>query len=190
MRFRRKSRARLAPALAFANHDQVFALPYATSYKGNAERDARTMSDDQAELMTLKSSFATVLRAIRSKRNITQRQFADASSRTYLSKLEGGKSSITLDKLEQLSARLKLSPLTLLALTLSEDGCRPAKDLVNTLKFELETLEREGGLPGLISLQQATTLDSPLSLERGRAARLSKRPTTVSPSQTELAFPE
>jgi hypothetical protein len=54
MRFRRKSRSRLAPALAFANHDQVFALPYAASYKGNGERDARTMSDDQAELMTLK----------------------------------------------------------------------------------------------------------------------------------------
>ena len=84
--------------------------------------------------MTLKSSFATVLRAIRNKRNITQRQFADATSRTYLSKLEGGKSSITLDKLEQLSVRLELSPLTLLALTLSEDGGKPARELVNTLQ--------------------------------------------------------
>ncbi|MNJ58229.1 helix-turn-helix protein [compost metagenome] len=53
--------------------------------------------------MALKSSFAVVLRALRSKRNISQREFADTTSRTYLSKLESGKSSVTLDKLEQLS---------------------------------------------------------------------------------------
>jgi len=42
--------------------------------------------------MTLKASFASVLRALRSKRNITQRDFSDTTSRTYLSKLELGKS--------------------------------------------------------------------------------------------------
>lgn len=56
--------------------------------------------------MSLKSSFAVVLRALRSKRNISQRDFADTTSRTYLSKLEAGRSSVTLDKLEQLSERL------------------------------------------------------------------------------------
>lgn len=60
--------------------------------------------------MALKSSFAVVLRALRSKRNISQRDFSDTTSRTYLSKLEGGKSSISLDKLEQLSERLDLTP--------------------------------------------------------------------------------
>ncbi|PNA00053.1 MULTISPECIES: helix-turn-helix transcriptional regulator [unclassified Pseudomonas] len=138
--------------------------------------------------MTLKSSFATVLRAIRSKRSITQRQFADATSRTYLSKLESGKSSITLDKLEQLSARLELSPLTLLALTLSEDGCRPARDLVNTLKVELETLEREGGLPGLTSLQQGMSLPPSHTIEAARPARHHKRQPSTCPNQTELAL--
>lgn len=55
--------------------------------------------------MTLKASFVTVLRALRAKRNISQREFADTTSRTYLSRLEAGKSSITLDKLQQLSDR-------------------------------------------------------------------------------------
>ncbi len=54
--------------------------------------------------MSLKSSFATVLKTLRSKRNISQRNFGD-TSRTYLSKLEGGHCSITLDKLDQLSQR-------------------------------------------------------------------------------------
>ncbi|QXI25242.1 MULTISPECIES: helix-turn-helix domain-containing protein [Pseudomonas] len=138
--------------------------------------------------MTLKSSFATVLRASRCKRSIAQRQFADATSRTYLSKLESGKSNITLDKLEQLSARLELSPWTLLALTLSEGGCRPARYLVNTLKVELETLEREGGLPGLSSLQQSMSFHPSRPVEAAPPARLPKRQPSTCPNQTEHAL--
>lgn len=99
--------------------------------------------------MTLKASFASVLRALRSKRNITQREFADTTSRTYLSKLELGKSSITLDKLEQVSERLGLSPLTLLTLTLSEDTAQPVTDLISILRSQLAELHRNGGLSGL-----------------------------------------
>lgn len=99
--------------------------------------------------MTLKASFASVLRALRSKRNITQRDFADTTSRTYLSKLELGKSSITLDKLEQISSRLEMSPLTLLTLTLSEDTGRTPADLMSKLTEELAELQCDGGLLGL-----------------------------------------
>lgn len=99
--------------------------------------------------MTLKTSFASVLRALRSKRNISQRDFADTTSRTYLSKLELGKSSITLDKLEQISSRLELSPLTLLTLTLSQDTGRTPVELMSTLTEELAELQRDGGLLGL-----------------------------------------
>lgn len=99
--------------------------------------------------MPLKSSFANVLRALRNKRNISQRHFAERVSRTYLSKLEGGKCSITLDKLEQISQRLDLSPLTLLALTLSEDTDESISDLIIRLRKETLSLQQNGGLPGL-----------------------------------------
>lgn len=69
--------------------------------------------------MSLKAPFAVVLRTLRGVRNISQRDFGD-TSRTFLSKLEGARASITLDKLEQVSQRLDLSPLTLLTLTLQE----------------------------------------------------------------------
>ncbi|MBF8776266.1 MULTISPECIES: helix-turn-helix domain-containing protein [Pseudomonas putida group] len=101
--------------------------------------------------MSLKSSFAIVLRALRSKRNISQRDFGD-TSRTFLSKLEGGRSSITLDKLEQVSQRLELSPLTLLTLTLSEQTGKPATDLIEGLRSEIEDLERDEGVPGLVGV--------------------------------------
>lgn len=96
--------------------------------------------------MSLKSSFAIVLRALRSQRKITQRDFGD-TSRTFLSKLEGGKSSLTLDKLEQVSQRLEVSSLTLL--TLSLESGKSSAELIDDLRLEIESLERDGGLPRL-----------------------------------------
>lgn len=132
--------------------------------------------------MTLKASFAIVLRALRSKRNITQRDFADTTSRTYLSKLELGKSSITLDKLEQVSERLGLSPLTLLTLTLSEDTGQPATDLISKLSAELADLQRDGGLTGLRPMMIVAEEGHPPAFQRRSRAVI---PTSL---QTELAF--
>lgn len=134
--------------------------------------------------MTLKASFANVLRALRCKRNITQRDFADTTSRTYLSKLELGKSSITLDKLEQISSRLELSPLTLLTLTLSENTGRSALDLMSKMRAELDELQHDGGLPGLsITLEDSSTIQLP-GRRQPRAVKSGEQ-TSV---QTELAF--
>lgn len=136
--------------------------------------------------MTLKTSFASVLRALRSKRNITQRDFADTTSRTYLSKLELGKSSITLDKLEQVSERLGLSPLTLLTLTLSEDTGQPAKDLISKLSEEFADLQRDGGLTGLkFTLSVAQEAGARAVRRSPRGAREAVMPNSL---QTELAF--
>lgn len=128
--------------------------------------------------MTLKTSFATVLKAIRSKRNISQRDFGD-TSRTYLSKLEGARSSITLDKLEQVSQRLGLCPLTLMTLTLSAETGKPAIDLINHLRAEIEGLEHDGGLPGLEMAMQGITARTP------RKQQPTQRSTA---QQRELSF--
>ena len=136
--------------------------------------------------MTLKASFASVLRALRSKRNITQRDFADTTSRTYLSKLELGKSSITLDKLEQVSERLGLSPLTLMTLTLSEGTGEPANDLISKLNAELADLQRDGGLTGLkLTVNVALEIRTPATQRRPRTSRGAVLPTSL---QTELTF--
>ncbi|MER2298768.1 MAG: helix-turn-helix transcriptional regulator [Pseudomonas sp.] len=137
--------------------------------------------------MTLKSSFANVLRVLRSQRNITQRGFSDTTSRTYLSKLETGKSSITLDKLEQLSERLEMSPLTLVALTLSEDTGQTANELLIRTRNEIRALESEGRIPGL----QATLGDDsaanllPIRLRSPQAKMTQRAPGAL---QAELSF--
>lgn len=134
--------------------------------------------------MTLKTSFARVLRALRSKRNISQRDFADTTSRTYLSKLELGKSSITLDKFRQVSQRLDLSPLTLLTLTLSQDTGLTVSDLMSKLHEELADLQRGGGLPSLNTMLAQSTATA--------AARCSsvvaKRRSAQHSAQAEMTF--
>ncbi|MDD2064513.1 helix-turn-helix domain-containing protein [Pseudomonas sp. 25571] len=132
--------------------------------------------------MTLKASFASVLRALRCKRNITQRDFADTTNRTYLSKLELGKSSITLDKLEQVSERLGLSPLTL---TLSEDTAQPATDLISILRSELAELHRNGGLSGLKISVSGARESFP---SEGQRSPQGKSTGASNALQTELAF--
>lgn len=126
--------------------------------------------------MSLKSSFATVLRNMRSKRNISQRDFGD-TSRTYLSKLEGGRSSVTLDKLEQISQRLELSPLTLMALTICESTGQSAAELMANVCREISSLGGEQISPAL----EARCTDT-------RASRNKPRPSPAQALQTELCF--
>ncbi|QWA30534.1 helix-turn-helix transcriptional regulator [Pseudomonas sp. RC3H12] len=136
--------------------------------------------------MSLKTSFASVLKAVRQKRNVTQNDFADTASRTYLSKLELGKSSITLDKLEQLSRRLDLNPLTILALTLSEDSGEPAHALLLRVQAELAALQIDGITHGINEhTAQAKELGVLLRRKSHRASRLGAMP---SPLQTEMSF--
>ncbi|MFF7061394.1 helix-turn-helix domain-containing protein [Pseudomonas sp. NPDC008258] len=136
--------------------------------------------------MSLKSSFASVLRAVRSVRNLSQSGFGDVTSRTYLSKLETGKSSITLDKLDQLSERLELSPLTLLTLTLSESTGQPAQELIVKLRSELEDLQQSGGLSDL----RVPAWECPAARPKSLPAHKPRRPQSPPSSalQAELSF--
>lgn len=137
--------------------------------------------------MALKSSFAVVLRALRIKRHITQRDFADTTSRTYLSKLESGKSSVTLDKLAQLSERLELSPLALLALTVSEETGEPAVSLVARLDDEIRALAKDGGLPGLKALKAVPELPyRQASLRRAPGQPIGRLAKAAEAGQVEL----
>jgi len=62
----------------------------------------------------LKRAFGLALKQLRSERNLSQEDFSDISSRTYLSTLERGLKSPTLDKVDELASVLEVHPLTLL----------------------------------------------------------------------------
>ena len=92
--------------------------------------------------MTDKANFGRALKKLRLVRGLTQEDFSLVSSRTYISTLERGIKSPTLEKIELLAETLKVSPLTLLALTFTRDAdIDHAHELLNIVKEELTRLE-------------------------------------------------
>jgi len=66
--------------------------------------------------MKLREGFAAALRETRKHQELTQEDFSNVSSRTYLSTLERGIKSPTLDKLEEIASVIGIHPVTLVAI--------------------------------------------------------------------------
>jgi transcriptional regulator with XRE-family HTH domain len=94
--------------------------------------------------MELKQAFGLALRRFRVSKGLSQEDFAIVSSRTYLSSLERGLKSPTIDKVDDLSSRLGMHPLTILACTyLLQNEHLTVDELLTTIGQELSTC----GLP-------------------------------------------
>lgn len=91
--------------------------------------------------MDVQAAFAIALRRVRKSRNMTQEDFDQVSSRTYLSMLERGLKSPTLNKLEELAQAMQVHPLTLLLATYVEQNSDvPAEELVQLVLEEFRRL--------------------------------------------------
>lgn len=64
--------------------------------------------------MHINKAFGIALKKTRKENNKTQEDFGVVSSRTYVSTLERGLKSITIEKLEEIAAVLGVHPMTLL----------------------------------------------------------------------------
>ena len=64
--------------------------------------------------MNINEAFGSALKKARKSKNKTQEDFGIVSSRTYISSLERGLKSITIEKLEEISEVIGIHPLTLL----------------------------------------------------------------------------
>lgn len=93
--------------------------------------------------METKECFGKALRLVRLRRGLSQEAFAVVSSRTFISILERGKTSPTLEKLDELCSVLEIHPATLVALTyLSNeyDKEKAGRDLLQVISKELQQL--------------------------------------------------
>ena len=89
--------------------------------------------------MELQMAFGEALRRQRRAKRLSQEAFTTVSSRTYLSQLERGLKSPTLEKVEELATTMGVHPLTLLTECFSlKDGveidevfARITRDLAN-----------------------------------------------------------
>lgn len=94
--------------------------------------------------MELNTAFGQALRISRQAAGRTQEDFTRISSRTYISQLERGLKSPTLEKVEELSELLGVHPVTLVAATYLLKDQMSAGDLQSTLLQELKTLGLDG----------------------------------------------
>lgn len=90
--------------------------------------------------MDVRQALAHALRTIRMSRGLTQEDFSDVSSRTYLSSLERGLKSPTIDKMQALAEVLDVHPLTILALAYMALEGDTADDVLRKVKQELKTI--------------------------------------------------
>ncbi len=70
--------------------------------------------------MEIKAAFGQAFKQIRLFRKLTQEDFSDVSSRTYVSIIERGEKAVTIEKLEELATSLKVHPVTLLTLAYAQ----------------------------------------------------------------------
>lgn len=90
--------------------------------------------------MELNIAFGLALRQIRTSKNLTQEDFSTVSSRTYLSTLERGLKSPTLEKIEQLAGALDVHPLTILVATyVDKDNHNEVEELFQKIREELSS---------------------------------------------------
>lgn len=81
------------------------------------------------------------LRTIRKACGLSQEAFALISSRTYVSTLERGLKSPTLNKIDELAEVMEIHPLTLLVLAYAESGrLDECQKLMNRVTTELNRL--------------------------------------------------
>lgn len=91
--------------------------------------------------MNLRQSLAAAIRTVRKNKGLTQEDFGVVSSRTYLSSLERGLKSPTIDKLEEIAGVLDVHPATILLMAYAIQA-QPLDrdDLIETISEESRRL--------------------------------------------------
>ncbi len=143
--------------------------------------------------MSLRYSFAACLQLLRTRKGLFQEDIANVGgsvSQPYVSKLELGKSVVSLDTSYQIAAALKVEPITLLALTVASHDQKTAREMLLTSLAELDALE----------LADATLPTEPAELTRpgtdgarkkwDAVQDLKKRGFTQAQAAKELGIPE
>jgi transcriptional regulator with XRE-family HTH domain len=88
-----------------------------------------------------KNQFPAALKFARRSANLTQEAFALVSSRTYVSSIERGMKTPTLNKVDELAEVLGIHPLTLLTLAyIGKDRSKSAEELQDTVSLQLKRI--------------------------------------------------
>jgi transcriptional regulator with XRE-family HTH domain len=95
--------------------------------------------------MDIKKALGAALRKIRISRGLTQEDFSAVSSRTYLSTLERGVYSPTVEKLDAIASVLGVHPVTVIAVCYRDaDLGIDTQELLRRVEIELREIDGHG----------------------------------------------
>jgi transcriptional regulator with XRE-family HTH domain len=83
--------------------------------------------------MELSKAIGAALKEAREAKGLTQEDFVGVSGRSYLSEIERGLKSPTLEKLDQLAGRIGIHPLELLLACYVKQGAASREELLSVL---------------------------------------------------------
>lgn len=86
-----------------------------------------------------RTAYAAALQLLRTRRETSQRELADAVDPSYISRLEAGTRSVTLDVSHELAKALGVDPLALLTLAYAAQRGQTPKQVVDQLVKDLES---------------------------------------------------
>lgn len=90
--------------------------------------------------MELRESFGETVRSIRRDKGLPQG--AIGANQGYVSEVENGLKSPTLQKIAEIASNLGLHPLTLLTVAFEKIGADTAEEILADVASEIETLKR------------------------------------------------
>lgn len=102
--------------------------------------------------MLLLKRFGLGLQRARKSRELTQEDFSDVSSRTYLSSLERGIKAPTITKIDQISGVLGIHPLSLIAYAYLPASPAERDQFWATIAAEVTSFDGGGVLLGSVDL--------------------------------------
>jgi transcriptional regulator with XRE-family HTH domain len=92
----------------------------------------------------MRQAFAKALKKARKTHGLTQEDFSSVSSRTYVSSLERGQKSPTLDKIDKLSQTIGINHLSLLTLAhLYFDKESNLESILEQIRFEVRHISEK-----------------------------------------------
>lgn len=92
--------------------------------------------------MDIKEAFGITFAKARKNAKLVQDDFEQISSRSYISYIERGKVSVSLEKLDELSTFVGVHPVSLLFQAyLAYDGNKSALDLMSKIMEDLEKFD-------------------------------------------------
>ncbi|WP_054989532.1 helix-turn-helix domain-containing protein [Pseudomonas coronafaciens] len=87
--------------------------------------------------MSLRSAYASALQHLRKRRESSQQALGQAADRSYISRLESGTRSVTLDVSQNIAKALGVDPLTLLVLAYAADRGQTPQQVLDHLLVDL-----------------------------------------------------